>query len=82
MTHIIRKVILFGIFIGLACALTSMLIGLLVYFISLSLDSLLAFTILKFTVYISVGIGVFGMLSVYGYTLYLVKYFIKNGVKI
>lgn len=82
MKNMIFKVIMFGLLIGFICTLTSMSIGLLIYFIALGIDSPLALTILKFATFISFGLGVLGMISVYIYFAFLVKHFIKNGVKL
>ena len=82
MIPIIRKLILFGILIGMACAVTSMFVGLLIYFITLSVYSPLALTILKYTTYISFASGLVGMVIVYLYVGYLVYTFIKNGIKL
>lgn len=82
MKYMIFKVVMFGFLIGLICTLTSMSIGLLIYFIALGVNSPLALTILKFATFISFGLGVLGIVSVYIYFAYLVKHFIKNGVKL
>ena len=82
MKSMIFKVIMFGLLIGFICTLTSMSIGLLIYFIALGVSSPLALAILKYVTYISFGLGVLGMVSVYIYFAFLVKHFIKNGVKL
>lgn len=82
MKYSIFKVVMFGLLVGFICALTSMMIGLFVYFIALGINSPLALAILKYTTYASFVFGALAMFSVYVYFAYLVRHFIKNGIKL
>jgi len=82
MKHSIFKVVMFGLLVGFICALASMMIGLFIYFITFSISIPLALTILKYSTFISFGIGLCGTTAVYIYFLYLVWHFIKHGIKL
>ena len=80
MKSILLRVFLFGILLGIISSISTMVLGLIIYFAVTAIDLYLPSSFLKHTALISLAVGTLCTLSSYVYVGILVKQFIKQAV--
>ncbi len=82
MNSSIIKVVLFGMFLGLIAATSTMLISLIFYYGVIAIDVYLPSKFLTYSALVSLVVGIIIMMICYIYVLILVRQFIKQAVNL
>ena len=80
MKSILLRVFLFGMLLGIISAVSTMLLGLIIYYGVVLVDITLPSVFLNYAAAVSFFVGLFCTLGSYLYVLILVKQFIKQAV--
>lgn len=82
MKSLLFKVFLFGLLLGIFTAISTMLLGLIIYYGVIVIDIVLPVSFLTYAALASLGTGILCTLASYVYVLILVKQFLKQAVKL
>mgnify|MGYP001351657725 CR=1 FL=1 len=78
MIKLIFKIVFLGLFFGFISSISTMILGLIVYYVAFSIDIYLSQTFLRYAAVISVSIGLCCAFSWYGYILFIIHQYIKH----